>query len=189
MTIKEKLTSDRGDSTIILGLASIILVIFMAIFIVDIAKSIYIKNIYVGFAQKATLAAVKEQDAIGGLSYTSAEKLINEYMTNRTGGGNTGDTQAHRSNCELSGNYPKITITYDKTRQIGSSSKKYYSENGNIPNIPNSNKFFLNKYKAIQVDIVDVTDNYFSGIFGRPCSEMNITTSAIATNHFDAEEK
>lgn len=183
----KRIKNDRGDSTMILGLSTLILVLLLSIFIVDYAKNIYIKNLYVSFAQKAAYTAVKEQDAIGGLAPSSADKLVSEYMTNRNRGHNTSDTAAHRTSCELSGSYPKISISYGKTRKVGSESTTYSSINGQVPYIPNKNNFFMNKYKAIQVQITDVTDNYFAGIFGRPCSELTITTSAIATSQHDAE--
>lgn len=185
--IFKRLKIDKGESVTIMGLASLGLLLFIGVFIVDFAKTLYIKNLYTSFAQKATQTAIKAQDAIGGLKPESAEVAVQEYMTQRTGGGNTGDTQAHRSNCELAGNYPKIQITYDNKRIGGSSSPIYSSDGGAKPSVHDAGNFYKQQYKTIQLDIVDVTDNYFYGIFGVPCAEVNVYSSAISATHYDED--
>lgn len=179
--------SDRGEGVTIMGLASLLLLLLLSIFIVDFTKTMYIKNLYTSFAQKAAQTAIKSQDAIGGLLPTSANSIVTEYMTQRSGGGNTADAQSHRSSCEINGNYPRITISYDNSRQVGSSSVSYSSTNGQIPHLLDANQFYKKQYNTIQIDVVDVTDNYFFGIFGQPCAEVNVTASAITTSHFDED--
>lgn len=186
--MKKRLNEEKAGTVTILGMSIIILSLLIGVFVADFIKALYIKNLYNSFAQKAAQTAIKQQDSIGGLKPESAQAFVVEYMTQRGGGGNTGDTQAHRTHCELTGNYPKIKLQYDTTRQIGANSPVFSSDNGNVPSMPSAFNFYQNQYRVIQAEITDVTDNYFFSIFGEPCAEIHITVSAIATTHYDSED-
>lgn len=186
--MKERIKKDKGNSVIVLGIFVVGMILISAVLIVDLGKSMYIKNLYSSFARKAVQTAVKEQDHVGGLKPESASKMISEYMIQRNGNVNTRDAQSHFSTCDTLGKYPIVEITYDSKRQKDAVSVTYESISGAEPYIPKKNDFFKNSYNTIEVNITDVTDNYFFGIFGKPCAEIHLRASGITTTTFDESE-
>lgn len=188
MRLFKKIKSNKGSTTTILGLAIIMLVLLMGVFMIDVSKNLYIKNIYYKSAQRAAEVAIKSQNVIGGLAGESGNAAIREYMTQRNGGKQTAETSSHRQTCELSGSYPKITIRYDKTRNFDvNSTISYTSNSGNqIAELNKNPQFFKTQYKVIDIEVTDVVDNYFMSIFGKPCQEVTVRASSISTGTFDA---
>ena len=192
----KRFKEDKGASVTLFGLAILVLILLLATFIVDFSKTMYIKNLYSMYAQKSTQTAIKQQDSIGGLLPSSAEVVVSEYMALRNGRSddNIYNTQEARNvvrngnSCTLKGNYPHFTIKYDTLRDVGASSASYSSQGGTVPFISDAPAFYQKQYKAVEVQITDVTDNYFGGIFGRKCQELHITVSAITSGHYDEED-
>lgn len=188
MMLKKRIKSNNGSTTTILGLAIIMLVLLMGVFMIDVSKNLYIKNIYYKSAQRAAEVAIKSQNVIGGLAGESGNAAIREYMTQRNGGKQTAETSSHRQSCEVNGQYPKITIRYDKTRAFDNNSTVLFNSTGGQPiaELNKNPKFLKNQYKVIDVEVTDIVDNYFMSIFGKPCQEVTVRASSISTGTFDA---
>lgn len=185
----KKFKSNNGNSVFILGMSLIALVLLLGIFIVDVGKAMYVKNLYSSYARKAVQLGVKYQDSIGGLKPESAEAVIREYYTQKTANGrNNTNESVYSTHCSRLAGYPKIRIKYDNKRAKDASSAIYSSENYRAPYIADRNSFFRKQYNTIEVEIIDVTDNYFFSMFGVPCAKMNIKASGIATTSFDEDE-
>lgn len=171
-----------------MGLASIGLILLMGVFIVDYVKNIYLRQTYESYAQKAVQTAIKEQDGIGGLKWQSAEILVKEYLIQRNGRVNT--TERVYSNC--GDDYPKFRITYDNKRRQNSTSQEVnynFSSGTDVSIIPsNHSKFHLNQYNVVQVEVTENVGNYFTSIFGIPCTKIVTKASGIAVSAFDDTE-
>lgn len=135
----QRVKSDKGNAVLIMGLAIFGLILFLSVFIVDLAKNRYMQTNYTQMAQRAAQTGLKEQNSIGGLTPDAAKTVIYEYLeernpnkkcTNANGMPGesicqTSETQAFRSLC--GGNYkdyPKITVSFSKVR----------NKNNNKPN-------------------------------------------------------
>lgn len=183
-----KAKDDKGNAVVIWGLFLTLMILVTAVLIVDLAKAMYVKNVYASYARKAAQTAVKEQDFVGGLKFESAQKAVDEYLKQRDGGVNTRDTASHSTTCDKKGKYPIIKIQYDNKRAKGAISPIYSSVNRSAIDIPKYNDFFKNQYNTIEVNITDTTDNYFMGIFGTPCAEIHVKASGITSSSTDENE-
>lgn len=186
--MRSRVKTDKGNAVVIWGIFILIMILVCAVLIVDLAKAMYVKNVYSSYARKAVQTAVKEQDYVGGLKFESAQKVIDEYMIQRNGGKNTREAAAFSSNCDKTGKYPIIEIRYDNKRAKDAISPVYTSVNGSKVSIPKLNDFFKSQYNTIEVNITDVTDNYFMGIFGVPCGEIHIRASGITAASSDDDD-
>lgn len=185
----KKFKSNNGNSVFILGMSMVALILLLGIFIVDVGKAMYIKNLYSSYARKAVQLGIKYQDSIGGLKPESAEAVVKEYYTQKTANGRNNTNEAvYSTHCNKLAGYPKIRIKYDNKRAKDASSAIYSSENYSSPYIADRHSFFRKQYNTIEVEIIDVTDNYFFSMFGVPCAKMNIKASGIATTSFDEDE-
>lgn len=187
-----KIKSNKGGAMTILGLALIFFILITGMFFVDIAKNIYIKNVYYQYSQRATQTAIKSQNNVGGLSIESGQKAINEYLTQRNGDKiKTSEDKAFRGSCDTS-QYPKITIKYDIERKAGVDDSKSITVDTSNGKTLDMNKYInmfnSNKYRVIEMNVTDVTGNFMLGLLGKPCSEINVTSSAISSSTFDSED-
>lgn len=210
MRVEKRLKSDSGAAVTILGLALTALILLMACFMIDFVKNGQIKNDYTGAAQRATQAALINQNGVGGLtSIDSANSLIKEYMLETRGYAfnddkrminqkQTTDTGAFRNTgCSMDSenSYPIIKIFYDTGRHNASYLKEHQSEfphftsvhGARITSNSDETTFDTHKYRTITAFVTDVSDNYFFGMFskGQACQVYNINVSSMATKSDD----
>lgn len=190
--IRKRASSNGAANITIFGIFALVLIMLLAGFMVDLSKSVYVGNLYRDYARKAAQTAIKDQNLVGGLNGTAANKFIMEYMIQRHPEidpvGATQEANAMRSKCEVTGNYPVIRIQFDTERRVGASpnSTVLTSYGGNKIPINNAN-YYDKDYQAIDVEVLDVTDNFFLGMFGKHCQEIKIKTSAIASTAYDQD--
>lgn len=194
--MRRKINSDSGAGMTVFGIAILMLILLLGIFIVDVGKNIYIKNQYVLAAQRATQTAVKDQDIIGGLRLASANTVINEYKIQTgkaidSGRGTLGGS-VYRGRCsEIKGkSYPIMEIYYDGARATKGGTHKFTSRNFRNMNITrfDESNFRAHGYSVVGVKVTDVIGNHFLSMFGMPCSEVVISSSAIISSSFDDDD-
>lgn len=201
--IRNNLKSDNGATVTVMGMVMIMSVLLLGIFMIDISKNLYIKQVQLSSTQKAAQTAIKEQNAVGGLKITAVNRAIREYNTQRKGGlVGSKDTLAHRTKCQTRGNYPKIKVTFDTKRRLETGDaiqidgqeiqQSFTSSNGSELYFSKLQEEMFNRlaleksqYKVVNVEVIDVADNYMMAIFGLPCSELTTTASAISASAYD----
>lgn len=192
---KKRIQSDNGAYVTIIGIAVIVLILLMAIFIVDASKNLYIKNQYYQAAQRATQTAIKDQDMIGGLKKSAMNHLIDEYKI-QTGRAkdDTGaslETGAFRGSCSNGKDYPKIKIYYDNKKRDNRGGTLIYTSVGfsKMPiNAQDEAKFRTNQYNTIGIEVEDVAQNFFLGMFGNNCSVIKTKASATISSSHDEDK-
>ena len=111
----KKIRSDDGESVTIFGMGLMLLVILLGVFMIDIGKNVYFRQVQYRNTQTAAQTAIKNQNSVGGLEIEAVNSAIKEYTTLRNGNGGSSNT-AFQSRCEIAGAYPKITIFLDDKR-------------------------------------------------------------------------
>lgn len=199
--LSHKIKSDEGASVTIMGMAIVLLTIFVGMFMLDLGKNSYLVSIQTRNTQMAAQTAIKEQTGTGGLKLSAVNEAIDEYMKLRTGTDGTKDYSAFLSRCQTRGNYPKITIRMSKNRSNNDSGVVYVGStyNGNkITFAPNavanwnavqSKGELRDKVKVLEIEVEDSVDNFMLGLIGQPCSTLRTKASAITSTTFDDETK
>lgn len=188
--IKERASSDRGNAVLLWTLAIFVLMAIMSCFIIDFSQMRGLSRTYNDIAQRATQTSLKEQNSIGGLTPMAAQKVVDEYLTQRNGtDGSTMGYQITRrvANCEAKyPDLPEITVEFSTERDNrgGGFDSKFVYRNGEWqganPNTGSYPQFFQNQYRTVKVNVKDFGGNFFMGLIGRPCSVHEIQTSAIS---------
>lgn len=184
--------SDKGDGITVMGLFMIVVVLLVALLIVDVSKMVYIRNTYINHGQIAANTAIREQNGIGGLDITAANRAIQEYMLQRDpqsfGVLATNETAAFRRLCDT-GEFPRIEISFDTERRVGQSTigPRFVSYGGQLVTESNREEFFINEFRVIRLNITDVSDGDFSGLFRNHCQTHTFEVSAIITDALVSE--
>lgn len=190
---KKRRKSDQGAAITLVSIFLIVLIFFLAMFIVDIGKSIYIQKTLTRYAQIAAETAIKHQNNLGGLSSDAADALRQEYMIRRNPeldpSGTTG-TGRMMSRCERNTDYPIISVRFDTGRNRGNSSgaSPTYTSYRGEPIDLGQQSFSGEDYNAITAQITDVSDNYFFGLLGLPCQVLKVKATAVAASAYDQED-
>jgi len=190
----KKIRSDDGESVTIFGMGLMLLVILLGVFMIDIGKNVYFRQVQYRNTQTAAQTAIKNQNSVGGLEIEAVNSAIKEYTTLRNGNGGSSNT-AFQSRCKIAGAYPKITIFLDDKR--GTSTKirlKYSTDTGSTITFDTAKRTEfatvvrnLGQMKSIEIQVTDVVDNYMMGMIGMPCTEITTKASAISSSAFDEE--
>lgn len=190
----KKIRSNDGSSVTIFGMGLFLVVVLMGIFMIDIGKNVYFRQVQYRNTQTAVQTAIKNQNSVGGLKLEAVNSAIKEYTTLRNGNGGSSNT-AFQSRCKIAGAYPKITIFLDDKR--GKSTKirlKYSTYTGSTITFNTAERRYfalvvrnLGQMKSIEIQVTDVVDNYMMGMIGMPCSEITTRASAISSSLFDNE--
>lgn len=198
-----RLKDDSGASVTIYGIFLATIIMTLGSFIIDLSKWIYTKNMLHSYAQQSVHLAIKEQDSLGGLKPTSAEKFVQEYINYRGLEGkqrpaNYGTVEWSNKGCENhnGGGYPRITMRYISNREIGTDGNKTItleSTRGNNPDITKTQRdnFHTQGYKGFTAEITDVVRNEYSlaNALGFGCVEVSFSASSIASARVDHTTK
>ena len=191
--IKHRIKSNDGNSISIIGMMVIIISCIVGIFITDISKNVYVKNMQQHNAQMATQTALKHQDKQGGLTIDAVNTVINEYMKQNKNSSNNRKLTA----CQAKGNYPHITVSFAMERKNGmdfDTANSFTSFAGKeLTYTSVERKRFhmiqsaLGKYKVVSVKVVDSVGNIMMGVVGQPCTEITTYASSVSTSTYDEE--
>lgn len=80
--MKRKISSDKGNAMVVIGITLIVAVLLIGGMITDLSKAHQLKSSYIDAAQKASQIAIREQTSDGFLMPKAASKLIYEYENN-----------------------------------------------------------------------------------------------------------
>ena len=191
--ILKNIKSNKGNSISIIGMMLIIITCIVGIFMTDISKNVYVKNMQQHNAQMAVQTALKEQDKQGGLTISAVNTVVNEYMKqNKHSSSNKSLTT-----CQARGNYPHITVSFVTERKNGMDfdGTNTFTSNGGkeLTYTSVEKKRFqmmqsaLGKYKVVSVRVVDSVGNIMMGAIGQPCTEITTYASAVSSTTYDEE--
>lgn len=193
-----RIKSDRGDAITVFFLFVLVMTAFAAVFILDFGKNVYMKNNYNQMAMRSAQTGLKQQNSVGGLTPAAADAVIQEYLTERDPGHinpmvtneqdpkykpNTAETAAFRTFCQAKNpELPIIKVSFSTERDnIDSNfSNTITYKNGETTYPDSLNDFYFQKYRTIRIEVQDIGDNYFYGMFGHPCQSYTIKQTAIS---------
>lgn len=193
--IKRRLDNDLGAAITIMSLAIFVLIMILAIFIVDFTHATSVRNHYEQMNQRAAHTALKEQNAIGGLTPLAAEVAVDEYLSQRDGkrtakellnDANTHQTStvesgAFRSYCsEKYKEYPEITVEFSTDRQNAGKGSKGFTEKFTYQTIKDKDG------KTVGGKWLGDNPSTFNGIsfYQNNYRTIKVTTKDFGDNHF-----
>lgn len=185
----KKWKSSRGDSSLIIFVIAIPLIMVFLGFSVDVSKSINAGNAYKAMSQNSAETAVKSVNANGSLNNASVKSFVNEYKNQANpSDSHTNETNVYKSKtCDtavidgVERKLPYMVIKLGTDRSIDdkgvTTGSTWTVENYQIPE---DKQLGSTKYKVISADVYDSSTNFF-GIFGLPaCQVHQSTVSAIS---------
>lgn len=183
MRLFNRIREDRGNATIILGLALFGLILLISTFMVDVSKNTWLQSTYSQMATRAAQNGLKEQNNIGGLTPYAAQASVREYLAERNStGGQTAETVPFRNNCKNKyGVNPTITVEFSTGRKGAATETFKYNNGVFTPSLESrASSFYRTKFRKIQITVNDYGDNYFFSLFGQQCQMYKVTASAIS---------
>jgi len=188
-SIFTKLKTDKADSTLIIFLISIPLVLIVMGFVSDLNKNVNARIVFSTSAQESAQASIRTVDSSGSLNKNTVYAFINEYKRqSNPSTAHTNDIASLKSETcntvmvdgiERQAPYIKITLGNERGESQPAASTFYTSENFNTSTIDGARPSPGN-YKVINAEVYDSSTNDW-GIFGLPsCQTHHSTVSAVS---------
>lgn len=191
---------DRGDAVLITFILSMMFIVAVAAFAVDISKNILIKNQMNSAIQQSAQIAVKEINARGSLnqeSYKAFVKTLNQELGNQLAAPNNSVSSCPISvdGVDMSGDkgpYFKLALSPRRGADLGDSAFSINNPTyitGTLPEIATiyNSESFKEKirqsgtvYRVLDVKMYASYPNIMLGMVGIPCQEFEIRASAVA---------
>lgn len=187
--ILSRIHSSKADSTLVIFIISIPLLILSIGFSIDLTKSVNASNALKSMAQTSAETSVKTVDSRGSLNNDTVKSFINEYKTQSSpSASHTNETQVYQSEkCSTAvidgqtRQLPYMVIKLGTSRSINdagvTNATTWTVEGYDDPDIK---ALGSTKYKVISVDVYDSSTNLF-GVYGLSgCQLHKSTVSAIS---------
>lgn len=188
--IFKRLKSNTADSVMVLALTSVVFLVLIIGFTMDVNKNINTGNAFTSMAQTSAETAVKQVNSAGSLGNAAVAAFVTEYRNQISSTDyQTNETQAYRttkcSTASINGTdkkLPYFEITLKTGRgtdgKAGISSDTWKIDasipTDSIPTIALEGT----KYTVISAEVYDATENLFSSL--GPCQLRHSSVSAIS---------
>lgn len=197
--IFKRLKSNTADSVMVLALTSVVFLVLIIGFTMDVNKNINTGNAFTSMAQTSAETAVKQVDNSGSLGNNAIIAFVNEYAAQISQNeSQTNETQAYRTTeCSTESGTTRKLPYFEITLKTGrgtdgkesSDTKKIegaitINSNGiatvDKSKIPSISRKELSdkKYTVISAEVYDATENLFSSL--GPCQLRHSSVSAIS---------